>query len=205
MRILLAALVLAFLVSTAHAQSAGFPKYVVGDEWKYSNGETFKAVKAEAEMVVLQRSGFAGCPDCLYHWNNTGDLLKTERADGAAPAWISGMLPVGKGWKSYAYPIELKKEWRFTGTGLTQRGTVNYTADCRVEAYEDVTTKAGTFKAFRISRQWSAIGSDVQSSGRSFTWNDTIWFAPDVKATVKYKSSNPRAPDDWELTAYTVK
>jgi hypothetical protein len=203
-RILLAALVLGFLVGSAHAQSAGFPKYVVGDEWKLSNGEAWKVVKAEAEMVVLQRSGFAGCPDCLYHYNNTGDLLKTERSDGAPPAWISGMLPVGKGWKSYAYPIELKKEWRFTGTGLTQRGTVNFTADCRVEAYEDVTTKAGTFKAFRVSRQWRAIGSDIQNPS-GFTWSDTVWFAPDTKTTVKYKSLNPRAPADWELTAYTVK
>ena len=205
MRILLAVLVLAFLVGSAHAQSAGFPKCVVGDEWKYSNGETFKAVKADAEMVVLQVAGRAGCPDCLYHYNNTGDLLKIERADGTPPAWISGTLPVGKGFKSYAYPIEVKKEWRFSWTGLTQRGTVNFTVDCRVEAYEDVTTKAGTFKAFRVSRQWSAQDPSQFQMGRAFTWNDTIWFAPDAKGTVKYKSNNPRAAEDWELTSFSLK
>lgn len=204
MRTLLAALVLAFLVSAAHAQSAGFPKYVLGDEWKLSNGETLKAVKAEPEMVVLQRSGWAGCPDCLWHYNNTGDLLKIERADGTPPAWISGTLPVGKGLKSYAYPIEMKKEWRFSWTGLTQRGTVNFTVDCRVEAYEDVTTKAGTFKAFRVSRQWRAIDPTVQNPS-GFTWNDTIWFAPDAKVTVKYKINNPRAAEDWELASFSLK
>ncbi len=204
MRTLLAALVLVFLVSSAHAQSAGFPKYVVGDEWKYSNGEAQKVVRAEAELVVLQRSGYAGRPDCLYHWNSTGDLLKIERPDGTPPARISGTLPVGKGWKSYDYPVEVKKEWRFTGTGLTQRGSIRYTADCRVEAYEDVTTKAGTFKAFRVSRQWGAIDPTVQSP-RPFTWHDTIWFAPDAKGTVKYKSSNPRAPEDWELASLSLK
>ncbi len=199
----LATVVFALIVTTAHAQSAGPPTYSVGDEWTLTNGEVLKVVTAESGIVVMQRSGYSGCPDCVYHYNNTLHLQRVERPDGTPPTSTSGFVPVGSGWKLWDFPLEVKKEWRISATGLTPGGSNNYTVDCKVAAYEDVTTKAGTFKAFRVTRYWSV--PTAAGLGRYFTWTDTVWFAPDVKTTVKYKSLNPRAPDDWELASFSLK
>jgi len=202
-RILLAALVLALLTTTAPAQSAGPPTYSVGDEWTLTNGVALKVVRAEGGIVVIQQSGNPACPDCLYHYNNSVHLLKVERPDGTPATWTRGFLPVGSVWKYWEFPLEIKKEWRISATGLTQGGATNFTGDCKVEAYEDVATKAGTFKAFRVTRYWSI--PTAAGLGRYYTWTDTVWFAPDVRSTVKYKSLNPRAPDDWELVSFSLK
>jgi hypothetical protein len=198
----LATVVFALLITTAHAQSAGPPTYSVGDEWTLTNGEVLKVVRAEGGSLVMQRSGYSGCPDCVYHYNNTLHLLRVERPDGTLPTSTSGFVPVGSGWKLWDFPLEVKKEWRISAAGLNRQGTFNYTIDCRVAAYEDVTTKAGKFKAFKVSRFWSVT---TLVGGRTFTWTDTVWFAPDVKTTVKYKSLNPNAPDDWELASFSLK
>ena len=69
------------------------------------------------------------------------------------------------------------------------------------EAYEDVATKAGTFKAFRVRRDFS---EQETGRGRTETWSQTLWFAPEARTTVKFTTTRPRVPE-WELTSYTIK
>lgn len=71
-----------------------------------------------------------------------------------------------------------------------------------VQAYEDVTTKAGTFKAFKIVRDWNI--RPIDNRGRGFSWTTTEWYAPDAKWVVKWTTTNPNQKD-WELVSYTVK
>ena len=110
-------------------------------------------------------------------------------------------MPVGPDWKFWSFPLETNKKWSFTAQGFFNNRLYKYTVNIAVEAYEDVKTKAGSFKAFRLRRDWAVRES---TASRDFTWSDTLWFAPDVKASVKFTSGN-RDAQEWELTAYNLK
>ena len=74
-----------------------------------------------------------------------------------------------------------------------------------VEAFEEVTTKAGTFKAFRIAHvQQRAHASFGADAGR--TWRATLWYSADVKAVIKREvNTNIQWGPDWELESYSLK
>jgi hypothetical protein len=77
---------------------------------------------------------------------------------------------------TFSWPLYVAKTWTATYTfnnrlqGMTV-GPIH--VEYRVTAYEDVTVPAGSWKAFKIE---SETGNNVFS---------TIWYAPDVKLTVK--------------------
>jgi hypothetical protein len=102
--------------------------------------------------------------------------------------------------KFFDFPLEVKKTWRTEGHGLNRGSNVPYTVDCVVSAYKDVTTKAGTFKAFQIDRSWKI----KVSTGPSPSWSDTIWWSPEVKNAVKFESG-ARNAQNWELVSYSLK
>src|SRR5512134_3741650 len=70
----------------------------------------------------------------------------------------------------WQWPLEVGKSWtraqRVTNHGAKQ--TTAYELTQKVEAYEDVTVPAGTFKAFRVSTV-NSLGDD-----------NMVWFSPDL-------------------------
>jgi hypothetical protein len=76
---------------------------------------------------------------------------------------------------NWAYPLEVGKNWKRTVT-MTNHATkqkVTYEQSVKVEAYEDVTVRAGTFKAFRVKSS-DTIGND-----------NTMWLAPELGIFLK--------------------
>ena len=55
----------------------------------------------------------------------------------------------------------------------------------------------------KVVREWSTPRH--MQSGQNFSWTETVWYAPDVKSVVRYTSTNPRAPDTWELNSYSLR
>ena len=68
----------------------------------------------------------------------------------------------------------------------------------RVEEYGEIKTKAGPFKAFKIS--WSQLNRHRGS--RSWA---TLWYSPEVKAVVKREAHTAGWFIDRELESYTLK
>ena len=145
------------------------------------------------------------CSGCLVTFDRDLVFRSITRADGK-PLEVSnisrGYIPVGDGWRYWDFPLTVGKKWRLSGKGFVNgfnSDVKNYTVDFKVEAYEDVTVTAGTFKAFRISRSWNRYQIQVESTN----WSDTVWFAPDVKATVKL--ARPTGDGVSELVSYSLK
>ena len=116
------------------------------------------------------------------------------------PADASKFGFLGIGMKFFDFPLEVKKTWRIEAHGLFRGDNVPYIIECSVSAFEDVKTKAGTFKAFKIDRSWKIR----VSAGQSPNWSDTVWFSPAVKTPIKFESG-ARNPQNWELISYSVK
>ena len=81
--------------------------------------------------------------------------------------------------------------------------TETYQLSNRVETLEDVKTTAGTFKAYRIVRDW-LLKATTQVRNRDITWRTTSWFAPDVKWVVKSTTTSATG-QDGELISYSLK
>jgi hypothetical protein len=103
-------------------------------------------------------------------------LLSAEDASGFV-AMVKGDNPVIS-WEppvSYQYPLEVGKTWKrkFKFTNHATKQTVDVEDTQTVEAYEDVTMPAGTFKAWRV-RTVDNFGND-----------NVQWYSPDAGIFVK--------------------
>ena len=155
MRWLITVLAVLVLVTAAHAQSAGPPTYSVGDTWTRSHGAEPIVVKVDENGSEVK--GFLlTCPTCIYQLDKNLTILNVVQADGK-PVDPTAMwaVPLGPDWRKLDFPLEVKKTWRISPRGFFRGSPSIFTLDCTVVAYEDVTTKAGTFKSYKIQYEWA--------------------------------------------------
>lgn len=76
---------------------------------------------------------------------------------------------------NWEWPLEVGKTWtqKYRMTIHAKKKTIPFQRTQKVEAYEDVTVPAGTFKAFKVSSS-NTLGQD-----------DLIWFSPELGIFVK--------------------
>jgi hypothetical protein len=90
-------------------------------------------------------------------------------------SWAAILSPDGKPILSYEppldydWPLVVGKTWTksYRMTVIAKNQVIPFDATYKVEAYEDVTVPAGTFKAFKISMS-------------SFGFQDMYWFVPEL-------------------------
>lgn len=201
MRAYVTAFTVLMFVGIAHAQSYGPPTYSVGDTWTIKEeGITrdIKVVAVDADGYSIE-GAYSGCPTCRVHTDKNLRWLKILDANDK-PTTQATWVPLGTDWKFLDFPLEVGKKWRISSTGMVRgQFLTDYTVDCVVEAYEDIQTLAGTFKAFRVRRDWSA-----SSRGWRDAWHQVSWYAPDVKTVIKFTTS-AKWGKNWELVSYSLK
>jgi hypothetical protein len=197
--LLLTVCLIAALAPDALAQPMPAPRFVVGDSWTYTDGRQIKVVKVEDGGAVMT-GAFAVCPACVVHYDRNLAIRKVTDADGKpVEAARLDFLALGPDWKFYAFPLDVKKTWTFSAEGLLRGRPHRFEVAVAVTALEDVTTKAGTFKAFKMERTWS-----FTQDGQANRFTDILWFAPKAKFPVKFHSSRAGVKPG-ELSAYAVK
>jgi hypothetical protein len=100
--------------------------------------------------------------------------------------------------EDWQWPLQVGKSWSATVTwvdsGEQERRFV-LTGVWAVEAYEEVKTAAGTFKAFKVSRREIESGASQE-----------FWYSPAVKGWIKLRGTDTAdGTYEEELTAYTVR
>jgi len=170
---------------------AHVPKMTVGDTWVYTGfgyggTDTFtsKVVEVQADGgFVTERKSKKKNRTVLCYWNNK--YQKTRMVDKDSGNELDVLTPPAK----YPdFPLFVGKQWsdKYTGSSITG-STDDYANDYFVESYGKVSTKAGTFDAFKISRQHYNI-----SRGRRTSFFSTFWYSPKLKIVIK---SEP----DWRI------
>jgi len=102
---------------------------------------------------------------------------------------------------TWDWPLEVGKTWTYSYrmTMHAAKRTIPYQVTQKVEAYEDVTVPAGTFKAFKLSAS-TTLGEE-----------NTVWFSPElgifVKHTYRRLANNAQGPGtrDVELVSQTIR
>ena len=121
-------------------------------------------------------------------------------------AWIAQLAPDGKLARSFNPPIGFDfplvvgktttKSYQVTAYPANK--TTSFDTTWKVEAYEDVTVQAGTFKVFKITYS-DTVGQE-----------NTYWFNPEIgswpKAIFAHTAKFPAGPgeSEVELVSYTI-
>ncbi len=186
-QVLLGAIVVGFLATplTVFGQNEAFaPTYNEGERWEYDvkvdfKGQGYRSDKLESGVYRVE----------IKNGEIDGDEVflrgrATIYDSSAEHKWLDFPLQIGKKW-SYRYFREEGKRGRWE------------TPEVTVVGLETVTTKAGSFRAFKI-----AIEEEHRSS--------VYWYSPKTKSAVKfYRERYHRRIDETskmtsELSAYSV-
>jgi hypothetical protein len=172
------------------------PDWVAGDSWTYRgqgrDGAYTITRKVLREGVFEGRPAYEVEAGNVHYWytKQLGYLArvrgdKTERMAAPPEDW-QWPLQVGKSWSATVNWTDRtdQQERRYVLTGVWT-----------VEAYEDVKTPAGTFKAFKVSRQEIESGASQE-----------FWYCAAVKGWVKVRARDTAEGSyEEELTAYQMK
>ncbi|MEJ5991557.1 hypothetical protein WG902_16250 [Ramlibacter sp. PS3R-8] len=198
-----AALLLAWVASNAPAQRLDpHPPLRPGSVWVNSvqNSGSFGSGEGEVQSMLVEKNwdgrqflGIQSTEGTLLIHPAGGQWVGLMGADGQiAVVWDPPL--------AWEYPVEVGKSW-------TRNFQVKFPAEGRsvpvegrqmVEAYEDVTVPAGTFKAYRF--RWTDSTGTI----------NTDWYSPDVQLFVKRiqerSAQYPQGPGRREtmLKSYNV-
>ncbi len=163
------------------------------DTGSYGSGSAQSTIKRGERMWQgKQLITFEGSDLTLLAYP-TGDWVSQVRGDTPVLTWDPPL--------SWNWPLEVGKTWtkKHSVTIHATKQTLPYEATSKVDAYEDVTVPAGTFKVFRVSYS-DTLGNE-----------NVNWFSPDLGITVKTRltrtAKNPAGAGtrETELVSQTIK
>jgi len=175
------------------------PVWNVGDKWAYKSATggtwTSEIVEIKEGLLIEKRQGSKE----LYAYDATTLNLKSminESGRQSKPTWVLRKL--------FDFPIFVGKTWSDTtySTPARSQNEVTYIHDFKVEGIEEVSTAAGTFKAYKIHYKQTNLSS--HNNG----WI-IFWYSPDVKNWMKREVENVTywqgSYQTAELTSHKVK
>lgn len=172
------------------------PVFQIGDECRYVGGRFRQVVGFEDDLTIMAENWDSFCEGCHYFYDK--NLARVKVLDRNA-------RPTGDprgGLKFVDFPLRVGKEWnqkveaRQAGTGALRE----YFNRFKIETYEEVTVKAGTFKAFRIA--WH---QERHHPAPGWSGDAQFWWSPETKCGVKGLANDPRWFAPYELESYTLK
>ena len=129
--------------------------------------------------------------------------ILAESTTGSFLGIVSGNKPVMT-WDpamGFDFPLEIGKTWtkNYRLTIHAKNQTIPFQQTQKVEAYEDVTVMAGTFKAFKVTSS-NTLGNE-----------DVYWYSPElgifVKQILTRTAKNAAGPgvEETEIVSQTIK
>ena len=188
----------------AQSSEAGAPTYAIGDEWRFSFGPA-KVVAIDGSQSVMEFPANKRCPGCRYFFDGQRTLSKVVDKDGNQ---VNDLLV---GLKVLDFPLSVGKEWHQTTNFFNEQTnrSLPMTHSFRVLAQEEVKTKAGTLKAFKISHSRDLQTSVGNLQGRRDWGTAVYWYSPEARAIVKREVMSTGAVrafgSDYELESYSLK
>jgi hypothetical protein len=175
------------------AEKLEAPILNVGDRWKFRGPDNYEWTD---EVIAVK-------PD-EYWIRVEGSVLKYDRNT------MNVITPPNSFWETHGkrlnFPLYSWKKWTHTTRKIPYSYTieVNYLNDFRVSSYEEVTTLAGKFKAYKIMYRQTNLDYNISGTIE-------FWYSPEVKWFVKRRVEPGRYwpatrwVQDFELIEYRLK
>lgn len=186
--------------ASSFSATAQFPKMLVGDSWvirgfhPISGTETYhqKIIQVKEDGGFVVESKEEKGPIHHLTFNNKYERVDIVKIPEGEKIKFGPKPPMNR----FDFPLFVGKKWKdeFVSWNPGVKKETRFFNDYVVEGYETVTTKAGTFKAFKIVRR-----SICQETRRKGT--ETYWYAPEVKHEIK---SAPDYREGSELISYQL-
>ncbi|WKV10623.1 hypothetical protein [Marivirga harenae] len=167
------------------AQKPSLEDYHIGEQWTWMEksvaGEKIRWEGQDKREVVA----FEGS---LGFWNGTDTVLisntiKEETSNTPFRDW----------------PLEVGKKWTFESKWENAEGTAMITnQEVEVVSYEEVVVLAGRFMAYKIEHK----GTFTNTKAGSGKMNDTYWYAPALKTSIKHAQDDGYGSYMFELYDY---
>ena len=145
----------------------------------YKNGETWLFAAKEGGSIGSTSNPISG----TYELSIVDGKFKIAAVNGSEreeldprPAPLAGLLTFGQ---NLDFPLTVGKQWErdykipYRGSNKLISRKITY----QVKGIEQVTTTAGTFRAFKLE-------SDDRAGPRDY-WVTTYWYSPETKSIVK--------------------
>ena len=177
------------------AQKAERPNWLVGDKWEYkglqrNDGNRVCAYQHEIEKNTDGKQMIRTSGKTAEDVFTPGALL-TCGADMNYMTRTGNGLPVTPDNQYLNWPLENDKkypaEFSYINTSNARAGKDDYKVV--ISGPEEITFKAGTFEAYKISAKgfWNRRDREFNGSGST---SQTIWYAPEVKRWVKWENQS---------------
>ena len=180
------------------------PTWNAGDSWTYRGrgpSGTFNVTrKVLREGVFEGREAYEVDAGGTHYWytKQLGYLARTkgDETTRLARPPEDGRLTVGCAGSTDTWiRIEAPAIVAWIDRTDTQQQTYTLTSVWTVEAYEEVKTPAGTFKAFKVTRREIESGASQE-----------LWYSPEVKSWIKIRGANTADGNyEEELTSFTLR
>ena len=150
------------------------------------NTGSFGNVNAEQGTRVVGERMWQGRKAFVYENTTTGGSVVTELESGRWIAFARGDTPT-QSWEpalGWDFPLEVGKSWtrKHRMTNHANKTSTEFVSNWKVEAYEDVTVRAGTFKAYKV-RYTDTLGTE-----------NMTWFSPETGGVVKVSGRRSATP-----------
>jgi len=177
------------------------PAWNIGDKWTYkrTDGATFtnEIVEIKEDLYIMKASGVR---DLYAYDKKTINLKYLIEENGRRIRSTSTARNL------FDFPIFIGKKWKDTTTGIPARGQteVTFVNDFKIEGTEEITTPAGTFKAYKI--HYKQINMSMKNDGWAL-----FWYTPNAKTWIKreFEKSSFWVGVTWaqdsELISYGLK
>ncbi|PWU23918.1 MAG: hypothetical protein C5B48_07765 [Candidatus Rokuibacteriota bacterium] len=162
--------------SASPTADVGFPP--PGSKWVMRTARP-RGPTRDVTYTVLEDGSYADRP--VHRVTDTVDILMYDRSTANFVATVrNGEVRISQTPHAgtFSWPLAVGKKWRATRRvedRVLGRSWEPVESNWEVEAFEDITVPAGTFKAFRL--RWTP-GTNEAARG-------TLWYAPDVKLVVR--------------------
>ena len=143
----------------------------------------------------------------LPEWNFFRSIVEKDGTklffDGKNHTQITQVFFDGKSRKPWrVWPIKVGRQWEYENEYKQADGTLfAVSQNVEVVSFEEVIVTAGKFMAYKIMYKGSA-----RNSRGTFTQNDIYWYAPSIRAYVKFTSEDGKGYFyQRELVKYLIK
>ena len=185
---------------TGSQESCEAPVWQVGDFWRYQmedkRGWMVQVVKVEKDLYIIDVPG-----DQYRH----GFDPKTLQFKTFVDAQGKKIPPPAESALLYDFPLSVGKKWTRVIKVQPETGPPQtYYYMYEVVSFESINVTAGAFYAFKVEREL------YTTQGKTPSLITHVWYAPEAKNVVKYKSMRPEGDrlgtpqESFELASYRL-